>query len=164
MNHASRHLIAAACLALTGFAAGAQPAPAGPGPGTGMPGHAAMMQDRMAHMQQRIAARDTALKQILQITPAQEGAWDAWVAARHTQRPQRPAPGEFAQLTTPQRLDRMRELRAERNAAMDRRADATKTFYAALTPSQQKAFDALAARQWQHAMGARHGGWMRERG
>ena len=158
MKYASRYLIAAT-LALAGLAASAQPAPAGPGPGAGMMGHPAM-QERMAHMQQRMAERDTALKQILQITPAQEGAWDAWIAARHAQRPQRPAPGEFAQLTTPQRLDRMRALRASRDAEMDRRADATKTFYAALTPSQQKAFDALTARQWHHAMGARRGGWM----
>jgi hypothetical protein len=130
-----------------------------------MPGHPAMMQERMAHMQQRMAQREADLKQILQITPAQEGAWNTWVAARHTQALQRPAPGEFAQLTTPQRLDRMRALRATRDAEMDRRAEATKTFYAALSPSQQKAFDTLTARQWQHAMGGgRHGGWMRQRG
>ena len=162
MKLASRHLIAAACLALAGLAANAQPAPAAPG--AGMPGRPAMMQERMAHMQQRMAERDAALKQILQIMPAQQGAWDAWIAARHAQRQQPPARGEFAQLTTPERLDRMRALRAGRNAEMDRRADATKTFYAALTPSQQQAFDALTARQWQHAMGARHGGWMRQRG
>ena len=162
MNHASRNLIAAAGLALAGLTAFAQPAPAAPAPGAGMPG-AMMMQNRTVRMEQRRAEHETALKQILQITPAQEGAWNTWLAARHTPM-QRPAPGELAQLTTPQRLDRMRELRATRNAEMDRRADATKTFYAALSPSQQKAFDTLTARGWQHAMGARHGGWMRQRG
>ncbi len=35
----------------------------------------------------------------------------------------------------------MKALRAERNARMDQRADATKTFYAALTPEQKKTFD-----------------------
>ncbi len=168
MKHASRNVLAAVCLAVFGLAASAQapgqgPGP-GPGPGAGMAGRPAMMQERMAHRQQRMAQRDADLKQILQITPAQEGAWNTWVATRHTQALQRPAAGEFAQLTTPQRLDRMRTLRAARDAEMDRRAEATKSFYAALSPSQQKAFDTLTARQWQHAMGGRHGGWMRQRG
>jgi Spy/CpxP family protein refolding chaperone len=36
------------------------------------------------------------------------------------------------------------ERMAEMTAAMDKRAEATKTFYAALTPEQQKVFDAQA--------------------
>jgi periplasmic protein CpxP/Spy len=56
-------------------------------------------------------------------------------------------------LTTPQRIDKMREMRTQRMAAMDKRMDATKTFYAALSPEQQKTFDA------EHKMrGGRHGG------
>ncbi len=59
-------------------------------------------------------------------------------------RPQGPRPdmAGMAQLTTPERIDRMRALRAQHNAEADRRDDATKTFYAALTPAQQKVFDA----------------------
>jgi len=49
---------------------------------------------------------------------------------------------EFAKLTTPQRLDRMQARQAERNAMFTQRADATRSFYAALTPEQQKTFDA----------------------
>jgi hypothetical protein len=49
---------------------------------------------------------------------------------------------EFAKLTTPQRLERMEARRAERSAMFAKRAEATKTFYAALTPEQQKTFDA----------------------
>ena len=53
---------------------------------------------------------------------------------------------EMAKLTTPERIDKMREMRTQRmtemNAAMDKRAEATKTFYATLTPEQQKTFDA----------------------
>ena len=44
-------------------------------------------------------------------------------------------------LTTPERIDRMRALRAQQAAEADRRGEATKTFYAALTPEQQKTFD-----------------------
>ncbi len=77
--------------------------------------------------------RQAELKQQLQITSAQER--DAKSA-----------------MTTPQRIERMRAMRSERDAAMDRRADATLKLYAALTPDQQKVFDTRMARQ-----DARHG-------
>jgi hypothetical protein len=48
-----------------------------------------------------------------------------------------------AQLTTPQRLDKMLAHMDQMRARMVQRADATKRFYAQLSPSQQKAFDAL---------------------
>lgn len=151
MKPVHKHLALAACLAVLGLSAQAQPAqPAivAPGPAAvaPAPGERPMMQGHGVRMQERMAQREAALKQILQITPAQEGAWNQWVASRRPSATMpRPRPGEFAQLTTPQRIDRMRELRAARNAEMDRRADATKTFYAALSPAQQKAFDALTA-------------------
>lgn len=54
---------------------------------------------------------------------------------------------EEAALTTPQRLDmmvkKMAEHTAKREAAMQAHVAAIKQFYAALTPAQQKAFDAL---------------------
>jgi hypothetical protein len=54
---------------------------------------------------------------------------------------------EEAALTTPQRLDRMvmkmAERAARRQAELQAHVAAIKQFYAALTPSQQKAFDAL---------------------
>jgi protein CpxP len=44
------------------------------------------------------------------------------------------------------------------SAAMDRRGDATKAFYAALTPEQQKVFDAQHQKHWQHGgKGMHHG-------
>ncbi|MEO8653424.1 MAG: Spy/CpxP family protein refolding chaperone [Ramlibacter sp.] len=165
MKYAHKHLLVAACLAVLGLSAGAQtPAPAGPGPGPGAmmrPGHPGMMQE---HMQQRRAQRQAALKQILQITPAQEGAWNAWIASRQPANRQRPDRAQLAQLSTPERIDRMRALRAERIAEMDRRGDATKTFYAALTPPQQKALDAMTAQRMGRGMGGRHGGWGRHHG
>lgn len=158
------HLVAAACLAVLGATAGAQPAqPAVVAPGPAavqgpMAGHP-MTRDHEARMQQRRAQREAALKQILQITPAQEAAWNTWLASRRPPAElSRPRPGEFAQLTTPQRIDRMRELRAARAAEMDRRGEATKAFYAALTPAQQKAFDALPVARGFGGQGAR-GSW-----
>jgi protein CpxP len=171
MKSVHKHLALAVCVAVLGLSANAQPAqPAVVAPGTAPaiaapgPGQHPMMQGHMAHMQQRAAQREAALKQILQITPAQEGAWSTWVASRRPSAnmppPQR---GEFAQLSTPQRIDRMRALRAARSAEMDRRGEATKAFYAALTPAQQKSFDALtASRGWGgHRMGGEggRGGW-----
>src|SRR3989344_476109 len=47
-------------------------------------------------------------------------------------------------LTPPERIDRMRAMRAQHAAEADRRGEATKAFYAALTPEQQKTFDAQA--------------------
>lgn len=68
---------------------------------------------------------------------------------------------EEAALTTPQRLDRMVQHMAEESARhqseMRAHVDAVKRFYAALTPSQQKAFDAMH----HHGMGGgvmMHGG------
>ncbi|MHB1124092.1 MAG: Spy/CpxP family protein refolding chaperone [Ramlibacter sp.] len=149
MKPAYKHLLAATALALFGLGAGAQapqPAVVAPGPATAMQGHYPMMQHRLEHQQQRAAQRQTRLKQILQITPAQEGAWSTWIASRQAGKPfRRGQRAEFDQLTTPERIDRMRTRRAARVAEADRRGEATKAFYAALTPAQQKAFDALQA-------------------
>jgi Spy/CpxP family protein refolding chaperone len=69
--------------------------------------------------------------------------------------------GELARLTTPERIDRMRQLRAEQTAAMDRRFEATKAFYAQLTPPQQKAFDeaSLSFLGGRHGRRSAHHGW-----
>ena len=150
-------------LAAAGLTAQAQmgppPTSAAPlgGQGTGMhDGHGAMqgrMAERVAHMRARHAQHLQELKAKLQITPAQEGAWNSFSAAM--QPPTPPAERgrqaqEMAQLSTPERLDRMKALRtqrqAEMNAAMDRRAEAAKTFYASLTPEQKKVFDSETAR------------------
>ena len=66
---------------------------------------------------------------------------------------QRPDHDAIARMTTPQRIDQMRQMRAQRNAEMDKRADATKTFYAQLTPPQQKAFDEVSLK----FLAGRHG-------
>jgi hypothetical protein len=105
---------------------------------------------RFEQMKQRHAKRLSALKDKLQITPAQEGAWNSFAEAR--QLPPAPPEGarmkrdEFAKLTTPQRLDLMEKRRAEFNAMAAKRTESTRALYAALTPEQQKTFDAQSAR------------------
>ncbi|MEG0046789.1 MAG: Spy/CpxP family protein refolding chaperone, partial [Comamonas sp.] len=98
------------------------------------------------------------LKTDLKLTPAQETAWNTYAATfKPGERPQRMEREDFAKLTTPQRIDKMREMRAKRDAEMDRRADATKAFYAQLNAEQQKTFDAASLRM-HHQRGEHHHG------
>lgn len=115
-----------------------------------------------AQMQARMAKHQAELKAQLKLTPAQEGAWTAFSASM-----QPPAQGarmtpeqraEMDKLTTPERIDKMRALRSQRmaemNTSMDKRGEATKTFYTALNAEQKKVFD--SQRMGKGGMG--HGG------
>jgi hypothetical protein len=115
----------------------------GMGQGKGQGDKAAKLSQRMEKMQQRRAERQAQLKTALKITPEQEAAWTAFVAgSAHAPRMgQRGMGQDMAQMTTPQRLDKMQAQHAERSAEMAQRIDATKRFYAALSPEQQKVFD-----------------------
>ena len=158
MQSPARRLFAAAVLAACSAAAVAQTAP---GPAAG--GQPPMMMrdtrgqlDGAERMQRHMERRMERVKRILQITPQQEGAFSAWAAAMKPAARQRPNREEFARLTTPERIDRIRQMRAARTADMDRRFDATRTFYAQLTPPQQKAFDEISLRFLRGGRG--HGG------
>lgn len=102
--------------------------------------------ERQAKMQQRRAERQAALKATLNITTEQEPAWNAFVArtAPPAWNDRRAERADWAKLTTPERLDKMQARQAERATAMAGRMDATRSFYSALTPDQQKRFDAQA--------------------
>jgi hypothetical protein len=103
-----------------------------------------------AKMQAFIAKRLAELKTKLKITAEQEPAWAAFTGSMKPPAP--PARGEraeFAKLTTPERLDRLHALRAARNLEMDKREDATKTFYGALNAEQKTTFDAESLRMLQ---------------
>jgi Spy/CpxP family protein refolding chaperone len=100
-------------------------------------------------MQQRMADRHEQrmekLKDQLKLTPEQEAAWTTYTAAMQPPaRSERMNRDEFKNLTTPQRIDLMQERSAEREARMKQTGEATKAFYAQLTPEQQKIFDELA--------------------
>jgi len=125
--------------------------------------HGGMMRERMEHMR---AEHLRLLHDALGIRADQEGAWQAFVAAM-TPPPGAEAhrwdgegtEGEMRHLTTPERLDRMQARMAEHMAAFQRHAAAVKALYAALTPAQQRTFDALARLQFMHGM---HGGFGHE--
>ncbi len=124
---------------------------------------AAMGEKWREYTHKRMDAHIHALHDILNIHPNQEAPFQAFVASMkppehgdhahgdHAHGEHEPGdhhdvdrgPGEMAGLTTPQRLDHMAAKMAEHQAAFQRHAAAVKTFYAALNPEQQKAFDAL---------------------
>lgn len=114
--------------------------------------------------EQRAERRAEHLRAMLQLRPEQEPALRAFLAAsqrspadRERMRGQR---HEMAQMTTPERLDRMAERMRQRQARFEQYAAATKRFYAQLSPAQQKAFDTMAPRgrmKGGHRGG--HGGW-----
>jgi protein CpxP len=161
MKHSPKQLIAAAVLAMLGLAATAQTPP---GPPPGGPGRMDRMErhdpGRMQQfMQQRRAQKMARLKETLQIAPTQEGAWTAWTASMQPPTNwQRPDRAELERLATPERIDRMRALRTERMGMMDKRAEATKAFYATLNPIQKRVFDLETARRG-HRGGDHEGGW-----
>ena len=120
-----------------------------------------------AKMQAMMAGRQADLKVKLKLSPAQEGAWTAYTAAMQPplgmgMRPSDAQRAEMDKLTTPERVDKMRAVRAERmtqmNATMNKRGDATKAFYATLTPEQQKVFDAEQKKRGARGEHGRHGG------
>ena len=145
-------LVIAALLATSVASAMAQTAPAVTTPAAKP---AAPLGERMgrhdpSNLQAMMARRQAEMKAKLKITPAQEGAWASFTAAMQPPayvggRPTPEQRAEIDKLTTPERIDKMRALRTERmtrmSAAMDKRGEASKTFYAALTPEQQKVFD-----------------------
>lgn len=163
--------LAAAMLAAAAVPAMAQnaPAPQAQAPAATAtkefkPGQRAQERQRMTpeQRQARMAQRAEAFKQKLQITPAQESAWTNFQASMQAGKgePRQPRMNrqEMQNLTAPERVDRMRAMHQERAAEMDRRGEAVKTFYAALSPEQQKVFDQESARMMQrHGKGKHHG-------
>lgn len=111
-------------------------------PGYGMPcqmGGQWMSQ----HWQERRAARHQAIHDKLKLNAEQEEAWKALTAAHQPPgAAQRPNWAEFEKLTAPERMEKMLE-------HMNTVLPALKTFYAKLTPEQQKVFDSETRRMMQ---------------
>lgn len=121
------------------FSAGtalAQSPPPSQGPGGGM---------RMMEMKRPDPeARAQRLRDVLQLTPAQEPALKAFLEAVRPPQPPKDLEGRDSRtLSTPERLDMQRARLADRLSDFDRRAAATRAFYAQLSANQKKAFDAL---------------------
>lgn len=117
--------------------------------------HAEMHTQRMARLHDE-----------LKITAAQEGAWKDFMSAMT---PPQGAAGwwhgeraDWANLPAPERARKMIERQKQHLAFMEQRLAALSSFYAVLSPEQQKVFDQHAMRM--QARGHRHGGMHRKHG
>ncbi|MFM1948591.1 MAG: hypothetical protein RL706_612 [Pseudomonadota bacterium] len=112
-----------------------------------------------SHREARHQKRLESLKASLQIQASQENAWNAFAGTMtkpdHKMGSHKAA--NFEKLTTPERIDKMMSMKSERDAVMTKRMEATKTFYAALTPAQQKEFDSHAQKFMKHGAMGQHG-------
>lgn len=136
--------------------------------GEGM-GHERGMHGRMdpAKMEAMIAKHMAELKTKLKISTAQEGSWTTFTTAmKPPARPDmsRPDRADMDKLTTPERIDKMRALRAQhtadRQANMEKRENAVKAFYADLNAEQKKTFDTEHSKmmhRWGDRKGKGHG-------
>jgi periplasmic protein CpxP/Spy len=127
----------------------------GPGHGGGDCRQEQPSEAQQQRMTQRMEQRQTALKAQLKLSAEQEPAWQAFVQAMKptAKTALRPQSTELDAMTTPQRMEKMKALRAEREAHMNQRMQAVQTFYSALTPEQQKVFDAQKSMRPQHPRG-----------
>lgn len=103
-------------------------------------------------MEQMREQRQQALHDKLKLSSSQEQAWLTFVAAGKELRSKnkRPDPLEFAGLTAPQRMEKMLDRMHAHEARMTKMLGALKTFYAVLTPQQQKIFDDSMPRPGEH--------------
>ncbi len=86
------------------------------------------------------------LHQALQLSPAQEGAWQLYRSAsdipEQAQARRRAASGLFRTLDAPRRMDLVEAEMQQELIDLQRQSRALKTFYGVLTPSQRAIFDA----------------------
>ncbi|WP_161539972.1 Spy/CpxP family protein refolding chaperone [Glaciimonas sp. PCH181] len=117
--------------------------------------------EQRAKFAEKIAKRQAKLHDELKITPAQEGAWKTYISQMQPPRGDmpmhRPSKEEWAKQTAPERMDHRIEFMKKMEAHMTERAAALKTFYATLTPAQQKILDAHFSHGHRGHRG--HGGW-----
>ena len=108
------------------------------------PGHGMMHEAKIdAHRSERHQKHLNEMKVFLQLQASQESAWNAFETVMKTpmKRPTHHSMAEMEKLSTPERIDKMMAFKAERDLEITKRMDTSKTFYATLTPAQQKVFD-----------------------
>ena len=100
--------------------------------------------DMTARWSEKMQTRMTDLRGKLNLSASQEKAWNDYseVITSSIKVPKMRDKAELATMTAPERLEKMHAKVKEHEAVMARLLEATKTFYAQLTPEQQKIFDA----------------------
>ena len=142
--NAKRLLILTPALLALSLSAQAQP-----GHPPGMHGEGPPMAEMKAMHEAMAAQRMADMKTLLRLRADQEPALTALMEAESPKGMRlHGGPGGMMRqpkaMTTPQRLDDMAKRDADRATAQDKRRKALSTFYAVLSPDQQRAFDALS--------------------
>jgi protein CpxP len=152
-------LIGATILSLgsSAFIANAQTAPAEQSPGDRATGghHRHGGAKSPEQMKEKMAKRQAELRDKLNLNASQQSAWNLFTAAIMPSGDwKRPDRAEWQNLSAPERLEKQLAMLKEREARMTSVLAATKTFYATLTPEQQKIFnDNFMARGHRHGKG-----------
>ena len=155
MNTIRKNILVA--FAAIGFAGAAIAQTAAPASTEGRHGHAVSAEQRAAHKAERHAKRAerqaqrvAKLRAELKLTPQQEPAFAAFLAAGKPQQRQLAQAGgertKLAALPAPQRLQLQIERQKQRTARMEARLSALNNFYAVLTPEQKQVMDSKAMR------------------
>jgi periplasmic protein CpxP/Spy len=122
--------------------------------------HGAPTPEMRAKFAAKMEKRQEALHAKLKLTAAQEPAWKTFTDQMKP--PQRGADKQdhdraaWSKLTTPERMEKFLARMQTREQFLTTRLDAVKTFYAVLTPAQQKTFDAASLHK---PHGGHHGHW-----
>lgn len=141
-----RLILALTCATLVPLAVAlaAHAQPPGPPPGAAHGPPAAHMAEMKAAHEAMQKQHIEDLKLVLRLRPDQEAALAAFMASHEPKRFEMRLPGPDAKpKTTPERLDEMAKREAAMDAERDKHRAALAKFYAALSPEQQKTFDAL---------------------
>ena len=124
-----RPLVLLSLMAGAGFPSYAQTAPAQPKANHGM-----MHERDPAKRQEMMAKRQAELKAQLQLTAAQEPAWNTFIASMKPAVDRTALRAEMEKLSDAERRDKMTALRAQREAKVG-------AFYAVLSADQRRVFD-----------------------
>jgi Spy/CpxP family protein refolding chaperone len=93
----------------------------------------------------KVEERLTKLHDELKLSPDQAAAWETFATQAKERaaqaRADRPDPETWAKLSAPERLDQIAATMKERQADLEAMAQSLRTFYAVLTPEQQKIVD-----------------------
>lgn len=110
-----------------------------------------------AKMAERMDKRMQKLHDALKLTSNQEGAWQTYASAIKADMPTtRPDFASFKNLSAPEKMEKRIEFAKTHITHMENHLAALKTFYAVLTPEQQKTFD-QAMSHGRHGRGGHHG-------
>ena len=110
-------------------------------------------------MMKRHARHLESLKNSLKLMPDQESQWADFAASMRPQHPEvlHIAMADMEKLTTPERIDKMNALKAQRDVEIKKRHDATQSFYDTLSEEQKRTFDQQTAKFMHRRVKALHG-------